>query len=404
MATSDVEDLYKRLQTFQLQLKVILDRNEGVLQHLEHIEVAVNSIDNSGLDQALFTQSLQMCQDSSKQVHEIAESQCAVLEEQIKELVRHSDDDKYAGLNRVSDTTMSSVRQQLITQLDFNVELQKDKAELEARLAEQLARTSEIDQTNQELHSDVEESQKKMRSVLDRLDKTAKDAEDRLDSLETETKKAQKTSEEFQKLYETEKAKNEDNEKSRTDINSNTLTRRRKKSAKSTRELTPMSLQTRNSPTQPYLFQAPMSMAKAAGQMRPQNMDPKYLCLVDENKDLHSEVRRLRDENTTLMRSSKDSKRDVENIQRYIATCSTQRNELQIRLKREQEEHRKVVASMNKQAAVWISEKKSIRGMETTSRTAKIQAEPVFGGARRLKAHPVKLNEDRPRDIPVASW
>ena len=51
----------------------------------------------------------------------------------------------------------------------------------------------------------------------------------------------------------------------------------RKKSAKSTRELTPMSLQTRNSPTQPYLFQAPMSMAKAAGQMRPQNMDPKYL-------------------------------------------------------------------------------------------------------------------------------
>ena len=52
-------------------------------------------------------------------------------------------------------------------------------------------------------------------------------AEDRLDSLETETKKAQKTSEEFQKLYETEKAKNEDNEKSRTDINSNTLTRRR---------------------------------------------------------------------------------------------------------------------------------------------------------------------------------
>ncbi len=38
-------------------------------------------------------------------------------------------------------------------------------------------------------------------------------------------------------------------------------------------------------------------------------------CLVDENKDLHSEVRRLRDENTTLMRSSKDSKRDVETIQ-----------------------------------------------------------------------------------------
>ena len=72
---------------------------------------------------------------------------------------------------------MSSVRQQLITQLDFNVELQKDKAELEARLAEQLARTSEIDQTNQELQSDVEESQKKMRSVLDRLDKTAKDGE-----------------------------------------------------------------------------------------------------------------------------------------------------------------------------------------------------------------------------------
>ena len=34
------------------------------------------------------------------QVHEIAESQCAVLDEQIKELVRHSDDDKYAGLNR----------------------------------------------------------------------------------------------------------------------------------------------------------------------------------------------------------------------------------------------------------------------------------------------------------------
>ena len=35
------------------------------------------------------------------QVQEIAEKQCRGLEEQIKELIRHSDDDDYAGLNRL---------------------------------------------------------------------------------------------------------------------------------------------------------------------------------------------------------------------------------------------------------------------------------------------------------------
>ena len=51
-------------------------------------------------------------------------------------------------------------------------------------------------------------------------------AEDRLDVLEKETKKAQKTSEEYQKLYELERMKVEQYEKQEMDNNANPLQRR----------------------------------------------------------------------------------------------------------------------------------------------------------------------------------
>ncbi|XP_022100164.1 E3 ubiquitin-protein ligase BRE1A-like [Acanthaster planci] len=402
MASTEVEDLYRRLQTFQLQLKVILDRNNEVLSHLEQVEASITGLDSSVVNKDAIRGSIKVCRVSSKQVQEIAESQCGSLEGQIRELARYSDDDLHGDINRVPDTTFSSVKQQLMSQLDYNVALQKDKAALETRLAEKLEKLAQVNKMNETLQGDVEESQEKMRSVLERLDKTAKDAEDRLDCLEKETKKAQKASEEYQRLYEAEKQRVEHYEKERGE-NRNPA-KRRQASTSSHRDLTAMARQTRTSSTTPYLFQAPMTRVKSADRVRPKDMDTKYLCLVDKNRSLHMEVRRLRDENAHLMRSSKDSKRDVEIIQRYIATCQTQRNELQVRLRREQEEHRRLATSMNKQASNWISEKKMVRGMETTSKTAKIQSESVLGASRRLKLHSVKLNEDKPRDIPVQSW
>ncbi|XP_038053870.1 structural maintenance of chromosomes protein 2-like [Patiria miniata] len=394
MAVSGVEDLCRRLQTFQLQLKVILERNNEVLGHLEQVEASVAGMDDTMVNRGVIRDSLQICRTSSKQVQEIAEGQCGSLEEQLKELARYSDDDKHGDINRVPDATLSSVKQQLMSQLDYNVALQKDKVALEALLAEKMEQVAQTSKMNETLQGDVEESQEKMRNVLNRLDRTAQDAEDRLDCLEKETKKAQKTSEEYQRLYEAEKQRRENTNPSQ----------RRQAGSPTHRDLTPMARQTRTSSTTPYLFQAPMTRVKSPDRVKPKDMDTKYLCLVDENKNLHTEVRRLRDENTYLMRSSKDSKRDVGIIQRYIATCQSQRSELQIRLRREQEEHRRLEVSMNKQASNWIAEKKMVRGTETSSKAAKIQSESVFGAPRRLKRHSVKLNEDRPRDIPVQSW
>lgn len=33
-----------------------------------------------------------------------------------------------------------------------------------------------------------------------------------------------------------------------------------------------------------------------------------------------------------------------------------------------------------------------------------IHTEPVFEGHTRTKSHPIKMSEDKPRDIPVHNW
>ena len=57
------------LQTFQLQLKVILERNTDVLHHLEQIEtMLVGTADSSIIDREMIAENLQMCRNSTKQV------------------------------------------------------------------------------------------------------------------------------------------------------------------------------------------------------------------------------------------------------------------------------------------------------------------------------------------------
>ncbi|XP_072027417.1 uncharacterized protein [Amphiura filiformis] len=241
------------------------------------------------------------------------------------------------------------------------------------RLDEQIRAYRITGEMTIKLQEEFEASKKMLMEMADSMDNRTTEAEEKLSELQEETKEAQKLAGKYQEKYESERHKNQETMSSQNSSNSSgssNLNQRRSKSALP----------------------------------RPAEIDSRYMSVVEENSKLRNEVKRLRDDNKDLVKKTKGAIKDVDFVQQHIATCTAQKFELQKRLHKEQEQNRRLSANMTKQAADWVTEKKMTKTSENTGKIKNIHSESVFDGPTRLKSHHVKMNEDRPRDIPVHNW
>lgn len=336
---SDVEETCDQLEKVHLQLKVIQERNAEILRHLAEAQ-ALAVEDDVTLPPQL-TQSISKAEDISKKVDETVDSQCCILNQSVQELRRIPTDSESR-----SSSEENSIQYQLRSQLDRNVILQKEKAELELHLAEKLKAINLSQDKNSELEQELESTKDSLQKLVESYEENATKAEEQLKKLEEDLKKSQEKGKEYNSL-----------------LKSNS-----KESAKKSNKTPSESVSGKNG------SRATAAHSTATSLPNPSDIDDRYMSLLEENRRQREEIQRLKAENTYLIKQNKQATTDMDMMQKHVATCTAQRQEMQIRLKRQQEEHQRLAKSLTKQAADWINEKKTIKETESTNRMKKIGA------------------------------
>ncbi|XP_071484254.1 uncharacterized protein [Diadema antillarum] len=403
---SDVTDVCEKLQGVQLQLSLTLTRNEEVLKHLEEAEKIVES-NGSAVDKERFKKNMELSRAVSKKLEENIRLQCESLSQAVTELETRTAENQplnvetshFSPCHRSSSLSeqKSTLEFQLRSQLNHNVALHEEKAELETRLKEHMTTLKESGRQADKLEEELVETKRQIKDLLDLFEGKALEAEKRISELHVAMNGTQERAQKFQAMYEAEKEANlrrERAEKERMQARMS-LVEEGNEGDSEDGGLGPVLVSSRP--------QTSVKRAKSAP-INPQNVDPLYLSVIEENKRLKAEVERLRVDNADLMIKSKRSQRDIETIQNHVATCSTQREELRRRLRKEQDEHRKLSTSMTRQASDWIMQKKMVKEIDHHTKVSKVLPESTLTASTRYRSHPIKANEDKPRNIPVESW
>ncbi|XP_071491394.1 uncharacterized protein [Diadema antillarum] len=389
---SDVTDVCEKLQGVQLQLSLTLTRNLEVLKHLEEAEKIVES-NGSAVDKERFKKNMELSRAVSKKLEENIRLQCESLSQAVTELETRTAENQSSSLSEQKST----LEFQLRSQLNHNVALHEEKAELETRLKEHMTTLKESGRQADKLEEELVETKRQIKDLLDLFEGKALEAEKRISELHVAMNGTQERAQKFQAMYEAEKEANlrrERAEKERMQARMS-LVEEGNEGDSEDGGLGPVLVSSRP--------QTSVKRAKSAP-INPQNVDPLYLSVIEENKRLKAEVERLRVDNADLMIKSKRSQRDIETIQNHVATCSTQREELRRRLRKEQDEHRKLSTSMTRQASDWIMQKKMVKEIDHHTKVSKVLPESTLTASTRYRSHPIKANEDKPRNIPVESW
>ncbi|XP_041458435.1 nuclear matrix constituent protein 1a-like isoform X2 [Lytechinus variegatus] len=383
---SDVSDVCQKLQGVQLQLSLVLTRNEDVLKHLEEVE-KIFLKNGSSTDRENFSKSIRQSRLISSKLEESIQTQCTSIGLAVTELEKRS-----ADAEESSAAEKSGLEFQLKSQLNHNVLLHKEKAELETRLKEHMGTLKESGKQADKLEEEIVETKKQMKNLLDMFEEKAVEAENRIGELHEAMERTQEKANQYQAMYEAEKESNYRFEKEHKEREKN-----RFKMENGDDEGDGLG---------PVLISRPQTSVKRSKStpIDPYHIDPQYQSVMEENKALKAEVDRLVNDNVHLLKKSKQAQRDIETIQNHVATCSGQRDELRRRLKKEQEEKRKLSSSMTRQASDWIMQKKMVKDIEHYSKAGKIQPESTLSASVRYRSHPIKVNEDKPRNIPVESW
>ncbi|XP_041458437.1 uncharacterized protein LOC121410422 isoform X3 [Lytechinus variegatus] len=358
---SDVSDVCQKLQGVQLQLSLVLTRNEDVLKHLEEVE-KIFLKNGSSTDRENFSKSIRQSRLISSKLEESIQTQCTSIGLAVTELEKRSADAEEQstgstprkGRRRSSAAEKSGLEFQLKSQLNHNVLLHKEKAELETRLKEHMGTLKESGKQADKLEEEIVETKKQMKNLLDMFEEKAVEAENRIGELHEAMERTQEKANQYQAMYEAEKESNYRFEKEHKEREKN-----RFKMENGDDEGDGLG---------PVLISRPQTSVKRSKStpIDPYHIDPQY--------------------------------------QNHVATCSGQRDELRRRLKKEQEEKRKLSSSMTRQASDWIMQKKMVKDIEHYSKAGKIQPESTLSASVRYRSHPIKVNEDKPRNIPVESW
>ncbi|XP_030827813.1 uncharacterized protein LOC583748 isoform X3 [Strongylocentrotus purpuratus] len=376
---SDVTDVCKKLQGVQLQLSLVLTRNEDVLKHLEEVEkIFLKS--GSSADTEHFTKSIRQSRHISSKLEESIQTQCTSIGQAVSELEQRRADaeEQSTGSStprkdrrRSSEgDKMSSLEFQLKSQLNHNVLLHKEKAELETRLKEHMETLKESGKQADKLDEDIVETKKQMKSLLDMFEGKAIEAENRIGELREAMERTQEKARQYQAMYEAEKETNYKLEKEHKEAGERTRVKMENGDDEGdglgpvlvSRSQTSSAKRAKSTPIDPY------------------HIVPQYQCVVEENKVLKAEVDRLLNDNVHLIKKSKQAQRDIETIQNHVATCSGQRDELRRRLKKEQDDKRKLSSSMTRQASDWITQKKMVKDIEHYSKAGKLQDDEMSKG------------------------
>ncbi|XP_071817107.1 uncharacterized protein [Apostichopus japonicus] len=348
MAENEIDSINENYQKVNLQLKVIQERNAEILQHLAEAK-AVAAEGEFSLPSHL-SESITKAQDISQRVNETVDSQCDILKQSVQELRRlptDSEEDSSSGEN--------SIQHQFRSQLDRNVSLQKEKAELELSLAEKVKLADVAKEQNGELQEELQSTKDSMQKLVESYEENTTKAEEQLKKLQDDLQKAQEKSSEYQSLLE----KNS-----------------RDKSKKSTKTQNGSTSGVKNAPRTTAAVHASSSSSSSSSSSlpNPSDIDDRYMSLLEENRRYREEIQRMKAENTYLIKQNRQVIGDMDMMQKHVATCTSQRQELQIRLRRQQEEHQRLTKTMTKQAADWINEKKTIKNTENHTKLKKIGA------------------------------
>ncbi|XP_071960006.1 uncharacterized protein [Antedon mediterranea] len=137
---------------------------------------------------------------------------------------------------------------------------------------------------------------------------------------------------------------------------------------------------------------------------KPQEIDVKYLGLVEENKCLKEELRKLKEENKIMKTRTHESFIDAQHHKKHLSVCYSDREALQKKLHKQQQQNKQLNQSMTKQASHWIKNKQQERKLDR-ERQFQQTISPISptGGQSRWRSANVR-NVDKPRNIPVHSW
>ncbi|KAL5013240.1 hypothetical protein ScPMuIL_007510 [Solemya velum] len=121
--------------------------------------------------------------------------------------------------------------------------------------------------------------------------------------------------------------------------------------------------------------------------------------LMEENKKLRNEIKRLKEDNNALLKKAKQAMDSRDTVMHHLQTSESNRKTLSKRLDKEKTEHTLLSRSVTRQASDWILLKKQLAQLDEEYRLVQLNPMSVTGAEQRYYVHPSTRNTYMPRKM-----